>query len=427
MNKAILNKIFRTALIGANPKKCISESIGLENNHIKIENDTYDLNKINRIFIISFGKSSIPMSEAISKILKNKIYRGLVISNDIPKNKIKRFSYIKSSHPVPNKNSLQAGEKAIKLLNSTKPDDLVIFLISGGGSSLMAVPKKGISLKQKQELSNKLLRSGLDIKIINFIRKKISSIKGGQLLNHSNSLNICNIVISDVIDGKFSDIASGPTVKNKKNDLKLEKAIKGTTFFKSLSLSTQNIILKEATPYKRNHKVKNYMIGNNGIALSFAKAKADELGYKTILYSSKVQGEASLIGKKIAKRALNIAAQEKKSVCLIFGGESTVKVKGNGVGGRNMELALSFAIGISGKKKIRGLFAGTDGIDGNTNSAGAYCDSKTVIKASAMGIDAKSFLKNNDSYNFFKKLKSLKITGNTGCNVNDIGIILIDF
>ena len=240
-------------------------------------------------------------------------------------------------------------------------------------------------------------------------------------------MNICNIVISDVIDGKFSDIASGPTVKNKKNDLKLEKAIKGTTFFKSLSLNIQNIIIKEATPYKRNHKVKNYMIGNNTTALSFAKAKADELGYKTILYSSKVQGEASLIGKKIAKRALNIAAREKKSVCLIFGGESTVKVKGNGVGGRNMELALSFAIGISGEKKIHGLFAGTDGIDGNTNSAGAYCDSKTVIKASAMGIDAKSFLKNNDSYNFFRKLKSLKITGNTGCNVNDIGIILIDF
>ena len=236
MNKTILNKIFRTALIGVIPKKCISESIRLENNHIKIENDSYDLNKINKIFIISFGKSSIPMSEAISKILKDKIYRGLVISNDIPKNKIKRFSYIKSSHPVPNKNSLQAGQKTIKLLNSTKPDDLVIFLISGGGSSLMAVPKKGISLKQKQELSNKLLRSGLDIKIINFIRKKISSIKGGQLPNHFNSLNIY-MVISDVIDGKFSDIASGPTVKNKKNDLKLEKTIKDTTFFKSLSLN----------------------------------------------------------------------------------------------------------------------------------------------------------------------------------------------
>ena len=429
MNKTILNKIFNSALNGANPKKCILESVILKKNNLKIQNKNYNLNKINKIFVISFGKSSIPMAEGIKIILKNKITEGLIISNENPKNKIKNFNYIKSSHPIPNKYSLMAAKKVIKLLSASQPKDLIIFLISGGGSSLVAAPEEGMSLKEKQIIFDRLLRSGLDIKMINFIRKKISSVKGGKLLMHSNSINICNILISDVIDGKPSDIASGPSVKELKTDLKLKNKVLKSKFVKS-ELPNINKIVNKKLLIRTNQTVRNFIVADNKKALDFAQTKAKELGYKTILYSFKVQGEASDIGSKFAKKVIDLAKKEekgKKPICFLFGGESTVNVKGSGIGGRNMELALSFAIGISGNKKISALFAGTDGIDGNTNSAGAFCDSKTTVKASKIGISPKSYLINNDSYSFFKKLKDLKITGSTGCNVNDIGIILIDF
>ena len=160
MNKTILNRIFNSALNGANPKKCILESVILKKNSLKIQNKSYNLNKINKIFVISFGKSSIPMAEGIKIILKNKITEGLIISNENPKNKIKNFNYIKSSHPIPNKYSLMAAKKVIKLLRTTQPKDLIIFLISGGGSSLVAAPEEGISLKEKQIIFDRLLKSG---------------------------------------------------------------------------------------------------------------------------------------------------------------------------------------------------------------------------------------------------------------------------
>ena len=246
---------------------------------------------------------------------------------------------------------------------------------------------------------------------------------------HSNSTNICNILISDVIEGKPSDIASGPSVKELETNLKLKNKVLKSKFVKS-ELPNINKIVNKKLPTRTNQTVRNFIVADNKKALDFAQTKAKELGYKTILYSFKVQGEASNIGLKFAKKVIDLAKKEKKSkkpICFLFGGESTVNVKGSGIGGRNMELALSFAIGVSGNKKISALFAGTDGIDGNTNSAGAFCDSKTALKASKIGISPRSYLINNDSYSFFKKLKDLKITGSTGCNVNDIGIILIDF
>ena len=424
MIKRNLDKIYKQTIKNINPIRLIESNIKLINNNLHIKKKVVNLNSINDIYIISFGKGSVNMALGLKKILKKKIKNGIIVTNQNINKKISKFDIIQSSHPIPTQQSINATNKIIKILKHSKENDLIIFLISGGGSSLIAKPENNITLKEKKIINNILLKSGLKISDINDIRKLISSIKGGKLLKHTYPSYVCNIIISDVVNGKAEDISSGPTTYKKNN-----YNIKNLKIFKKRL--SKNVIKKISAIKKFNikdydtSKFENHIIADNKFALEKAKEASLKLGYEVIMYSVNLEGEARKVAASLAKYIKNVKPKL-KPICIILGGETHVTVEGNGKGGRNTEFALAFSIEIMKSKKISALFAGTDGVDGKTDAAGAYCDEKTIINGLKKGMDANKYLKSNNSYNFFKKLNLLKKTGPTGANMNDIGLIIVD-
>ena len=430
--KKNLDKIYNAALSAANPINCVSKFLEEENDILKIGNKKYDLNYYKKIYIISFGKAAYEMAVGAQKILKKKITKGLIVSNTSIKKKIPGFRFIESSHPVPDNRSVKAANAIISLLDKTKKNDLVIFLISGGGSSLIALPDKNITLEDKKITTQILLKSGVDTNTLNTVRKKISAIKGGGLLEYSYPSEVATLIMSDVVGDHIDVIASGPTLPDKSNAKEAWREI--------IELGIENklppkVVINLENPLKEQHKKQKLskqntiVIGNNLKSLKSAKKEAENLGYNTLILTSQIKGEAKVVAKSLASIALEIKNSNipiEKPACLIVGGETSVKVKGSGLGGRNSEIALAFAIEITNEDKISALFAGTDGIDGITDAAGAYCNGASRIKSRKAGVSAKDSLINNDSYSFFKKAGDLKITGPTGTNVNDIGIIFIE-
>mgnify|MGYP001160988179 FL=1 len=430
--KKNLDKIYNAALSAANPINCVGKFLEEKDDILKIGNKKYDLNYYKKIYIISFGKAAYEMAIGAQKILKKKITKGLIVSNMSNKKKIPGFRFIESSHPVPDNRSVKAANAIISLLDKTKKNDLVIFLISGGGSSLIALPDKNITLEDKKITTQILLKSGVDTNTLNTVRKKISAIKGGGLLEYSYPSEVATLIMSDVVGDHIDVIASGPTLPDKSNAKEAWREI--------MELGIENklppkVVINLENPLKEQHKKQKLskqntiVIGNNLKSLKSAKKEAEKLGYNTLILTSQIKGEAKVVAKSLASIALEIKNSNipiEKPACLIVGGETSVKVKGSGLGGRNSEIALAFAIEITNEDKISALFAGTDGIDGITNAAGAYCNGASRIKSRKAGVSAKDSLINNDSYSFFKKAGDLKITGPTGTNVNDVGIIFIE-
>jgi len=337
---------------------------------------------------------------------------------------------------VPDENGLRGTEEIIKILKDADENTIVVYLISGGGSALLVSPCEGISLIEEQETTELLLRAGADIYELNTVRKHISKVKGGRLAEIAYPAKVISLILSDVIGDRLDVIASGPTAPDKttyKDALKvlekyrlIDKA--PGSIIKVLQKGAEgftNETLKEGSTIFDN--VENIIIASNKKALDAAKEKAESLGFKSETISSEVTGEAKEVGKWLAQKTRNaLSVKRNEKICLISGGETTVTVKGNGKGGRNMELALSFAMEIEGIDGITLLSAGTDGTDGPTDAAGAIVDGETVKKAKAIGLDPEEYLRNNDSYNFFKKIDSLFITMPTGTNVMDIQIMVIE-
>ena len=424
MIKKNLDKIYKQTIKNINPIRLIGSNIKLINNNLHIKNKILNLNNINHVYIVSFGKGSVNMALGLKKILKKKIKNGIIVTNEHINKKINKFDIVQSSHPIPTKQSICATNKVLEILKYSKENDLIIFLISGGGSSLIAKPENNITLKEKKNINDVLLKSGLKISDINNIRKLISSVKGGKLLKYTYPSYVCNIIISDVVNGRAEDISSGPTAYKKNNyNVKNLKIFKGKL--------SKNIIKKISKVKKFNikdcntSKFENHIIADNKFALQKAKETSLELGYEVIMYSVNLEGEARTVAVSLAKYIKNVKPKL-KPICIILGGETHVTVEGDGKGGRNTEFALAFSIEIMNSKKISALFAGTDGVDGKTDAAGAYCDGETITNGLKKGMDADKYLKSNNSYNFFKKLNLLKKTGPTGVNMNDIGLIIVD-
>ncbi len=430
--KKNLDKIYNAALLAANPIGCINEFIEEKNELLKIGKKKYNLHSYEKIYVISFGKAAYEMAIGTQRILKKRIAKGIIISNASFEKKVPGFKFIESSHPLPDDKSVKAANAIISLLKQTKKNDLVIFLISGGGSSMVALPDEDITLEDKKITTQILMKSGVDIKTLNIVRKKISKIKGGGLLKYSYPSEIATLIMSDVVGDQLDMIASGPTLPDKSDGEEAWREI--------VELGIENQLPHEVVKKLKNSSKKSnkkqklskqnaVIIGSNLKSLENAKKQAESLGYNTLILTSQIKGEAKTVAKSLASIALEIRNSNvpiEKPACIIVGGETSVTVKGNGIGGRNSEMALAFAIEITNKNKISALFAGTDGIDGVTNAAGAYCNETTGIKNKKTRINAKDFLANNDSYNYFKKTGDLKITGPSGTNVNDIGIIFIE-
>ncbi len=419
----------------------------------------YQKGNFKRLILIGFGKASCPMAKAIEDELGDLIVTGIVItkyghriraaeqqSSRAAENFGTNISSFKNycstalkifeaGHPVPDENGLKATEEVIKLLKDAGEDTLVVCLISGGGSALLVSPYVGISLKEKQEITELLLKAGADIYELNTVRKHISKVKGGRLAEIAYPAKIISLILSDVIGDRLDVIASGPTSPDMTT---YSDALKVLEKYQLVDQAPKNIInhLKKGseglipeTPKNNNplfKNVENIIIGSNRKALEAAKQKAEELGLKAEIITSELTGEARDAGRWLARKALNLLSEKcNERICIISGGETTVTVKGNGIGGRNMELALAFAMEIEGLEGISLLSAGTDGTDGPTDAAGAIVDGETIKKAKAISMNPLEYLNNNDSYNFFKKIDGLFITGPTGTNVMDIQIVVI--
>ena len=411
-NSRDILKILNEGIIASSPSQHLKKYIS--KNKIQFSTSKIDLKKFNNIFLIAVGKSAGTMAEYVSQ--KIKFNHGIVVvpKEVTPKLNKKIFEIINAGHPLPNRNSLKAGKNLVEFLNKTQKNDFVLFLISGGGSALSVYPNS-ISLRDKILVNQELIRSGANINEIACVRKHLSLIKGGRLTQNMNCKGI-SFVVSDVIGDDITSISSGMTSYDKSTFTDALKILKKFSLQHTLPNSTLSVLKSGVngnipeTPKKT--VIKNTIILNNLTCLLKMKDKSKKLGYKAQLISN-ITGNLDQVTQMIASKAIT-----SKNNCIIFGGEPTVNVIGNGKGGRNQELVLRLYEKLK-HKKLDFTFAsiGTDGIDGNTKFAGSIFSTK-------YNYDGRSYLKNNDSSSFFKKFGGLIKTGITQNNVNDIGVII---
>ena len=430
-------KSLEAALKASNPKLMIKSKVSLKNSVLQVDKCSFNLKKFKNIYVIGGGKASGLMAEAIESLLGNKITYGLV---NVPKGRKYQTSIIElheASHPIPDESGVEGAIRMLEIAEKADEDDLIICLISGGGSSLMPLPKKGITIADKREVTNKLLKCGATVKEINTVRKHLSELKGGWLAKKAYPATILNLIISDVVGDPPDFIASGPTVPDsttfgdainilKKYDL-WEEAPEAV---KKVLLDGKRGIIPD-TPKAHDiafERVFNVIIGNNRTAGMAALQTLKSSGINTFLLTSFLEGEARCVGTLLASLVREIVASGnpiRKPASVLAGGETTVKVLGKGLGGRNQEIVLAAAQKISGIKGVVVASLGTDGVDGPTEAAGALADGKTIAKAEALGLNAEEFLAENDSYHFFSKLGDLIFTGPTDTNVGDISLLVV--
>ena len=405
-------EILEAGLKAADPENIIPKYV--TSKQIKINEEIVELDKFSNIYTVAFGKAGDTMTKAINKIIP--IKSGIIVIPKGSKSKIKsrKFQIFNSGHPKPNQTSVKAAKEIVKFIQNRRKEDLVIFLVSGGGSALLAMPDN-ITLDDKIHVTDLLLRSGATIQEFNCIRKHLSKIKGGRLVENIKCKGL-SLVMSDVEDDDLSSIASGTTYMDDTtfNDVEkiiqkynLQKKIPPSVLFR-INQGIQGIISE--TPKKP--KILNYIIANNIDCLNAMKTKAAELGYKT--KTIQVFDDIKEAVKKIIKEI-----PDSKNSCLIFGGETTVKVLGKGTGGRNHEIVLRILKNTQSLKKLTIASMGTDGIDGNTFFAGAITEN---IQSNVLTI--KEFLRNSDSGRYFQKKKCNIKTDFTHSNLMDIGLIL---
>lgn len=381
MSQEELKKIFNKALNKVKAKNIIKDNILLKKNKLYLVNEIINLKKINNLYIFSLGKAGFSMAKECEKILGNKIKGGLSISTQ--DGKLKYLKYFKSTHPDVSEKSIEAADLLLSSVKKLKKNDYFIFLLSGGASAMIEKPIHGLSLDDFSKISKALLTSGIDIKALNTVRKSISQIKGGKLANSIKAPG-CVLVLSDVIGDDVNTIGSAPM---------------------------------------NNGRFNHNFIGNNQIALKEAKKYIKPIVEKTKIVTSTLDMSSEDASEYISKE-IKKYNNKYESFCLLFGGETTTMVKGNGYGGRNQELALRLLLKNKASKNISILCAGSDGIDGRSDATGAFVDFDIYSKIKEENLNAKDFLENSDSNTFFKKLGFDFVTGITGTNVMDFVIVL---
>jgi len=421
--KKIALELIQAGISAVMPEDVIKNQVFLKKNKLIIKNKKFRLKKYKRIFVIGFGKASSDMALALEKVLKSRITDGIVIATKMLK--LKRIKLIKGTHPVPSQANINGAKKILNLISNLDKDDLVICLISGGGSAMFTLPAKGLSLSDMKNMTELLLKSGAKIQEMNVVRKHISAVKGGQLAKKAGKATVISLLLSDVIGDNLNIIASGPTAADGSTFKTTENILKKYNLLNKAPKNIINHIKKginkeiEDTPGRLPKTVKNILIGNNKLALNAMAKKAKQLNLKPRIVSSKVTGEARVVGRKIAKKLKNL---KPKSV-LIFGGETTVTVKGHGIGGRNQEIVLSAIDKIKNLKKVALASCSTDGID-FYKAAGAIIDENSRERCRKLKLYPEAYLVDNNAFPILNKIKALIFTGYTGTNVCDIMVAL---
>ncbi len=437
--REIVLRVIERTLEAVDPRKLIASKVTLTGNLLSVNGKTFDMTAFRRVFVVGGGKASGSMAEALERVLGDRVSEGLVV---VPRGtadmfRLERVRFHEASHPIPDESSVTGALRILDLVSCAEEDDFVICLISGGGSSLMTLPCEGVSLSDKQKVTDKLLRSGATINEINIVRKHISGFKGGQLAKTVYPATLLGLLLSDVIGDPLEVIASGPTVPDSTTFGGAVSVLRRYGVWKEVPDSVRKVLsegengLIEETPKDDDpafRKVHNIVIGNNRLACLAALDELKEISLNTLLLTSFLEGEARDVGStmgSLAKEMLVSGNPLQPPAGVVAGGETTVTVKGNGIGGRNQEIALGAALKMDGLERAVLASVSTDGIDGPTDAAGAIVDGRTITRSQGMNLDAKKYLRNNDSYSFFSELGDLIHTGPTGTNVNDITVLLV--
>jgi glycerate 2-kinase len=440
--KRMARAIFSEALSAIDPTKILKERILIDKNRLWIKigdnlEKVFDLNRFDKIFLVGTGKASNSMAQAIEEIFEDRLTKGVITTKYGHLLPLKKTQIIEAGHPIPDQKGYEGAKIILNLLKGSGPEDLVIFLLSGGGSALLPFPAEGIELKEKQEVTQLLLDCGADIKEINTVRKHISRMKGGWLAKWAYPSTVIGFILSDVVGDQMDAIGSGPTVPDPSTFGETWEVLKKYKLLNRIAPSIQNFLKLgqvgkvEESPKRGEvvfERVYNSLIGSNILALHAAEKEATSLGLNTLILSSFIEGEtreAARFHTAIVKEVISSGNPIPRPACILSGGETTVTIKGNGLGGRNQEFVLAGALEISGIEKVVLLSGGTDGTDGPTDASGAVADHTTIQRAKSMGLDPRAHLDNNDAYPFFQKLGDLLITGPTQTNVMDVRILLV--
>ena len=430
--------ILEAAVKAVDPGEAVRRNLSVKGTRLVIRGVEWDLDRFEGIYVIGGGKACGAMAEAVEDILGDRITSGTVnvLKGTESKHSLKRISLNGASHPIPDIEGVAGVQRMMEALDGVDASDLVIVIISGGGSSLLAYPAEDLALENIQDMTQKLLMSGATIGELNAVRKHLSAVKGGQLAQRSQGATVISLILSDVVGDPLDTIASGPTAPDE------------STFRDARAVLERFDLWEGAPPIVRERleagvrgnvsetpklgdpvfqRVQNIIVGSNLMAARAAVERAGELGYNAELVSTEVEGEAKHVGESFAEATLTVkrdGSPVRAPAALVYGGETTVSVIGGGVGGRNMEVALAASERIAARTSLVAALA-TDGIDGPTDAAGAMVDGSTLDRARALGLDPSQYLSENDSYSFFQSLGDAFITGSTGTNVNDLTLVLV--
>lgn len=432
-----LGAIIETAIAAVDPRAAVHRALRRRGNVLRLGGKRYELTRLRRILVIGAGKAAAPMAAAVEEVLGPRVTGGLVSVKDGYAVPLRRVELVEAGHPLPDGRGQHAAERMLRIAQDAHDGDLVLGLISGGGSALLPAPVDGLSLEDKIAVTDLLLRSGATIVEINTVRKHLSRIKGGQMAKAVAPAQLAVLVLSDVIGNPLDAIASGPAAPDP------------TTYADALAILHRYAIEAKIPAAALDHlrrgaageipetpkpgdpifsRVHTVIIGSNEYAARAAATAARRRGYRAVLLTTSLDGEAREAGRLLASMARSVqdaGLPVRPPVCLIAGGEVTVTVRGNGRGGRCQELALAAGVSIAGRRGVLIAGVGTDGTDGPTDAAGAYATGDTLERAGAQGLDARAALANNDAYPFFGALGDLIVTGPTRTNVNDLYLVLV--
>jgi glycerate-2-kinase len=430
-------RCLESAVNYVDPYRIVRSRVRFRDSVLNVDQHVFDLSKFRNIYVVGGGKASGSMAVALEKILDNHITRGLV---NVPKkdmNKTRIIRLHEANHPIPDESGVTGTRRMLRIAEGADENDLVICLISGGGSSLMPLPRGKISITDKRKLTDALLRSGATINEINTVRKHISDFKGGWLAKKAYPATILNLILSDVVGDPLDFIASGPTVPDSTTFSDAVRVLQKYHLWGRAPSSVRQVLtdgekgLIPETPkagdeaFKKTH---NVIVGNNRSASLAACECLRKTGLNTLLLTASLEGEAREAGIILATIAHEVSVSEnpaRKPAGIVAGGETTVTVIGKGLGGRNQEISLAASPKLNGLDGAVIASLTTDGVDGPTDAAGAIADGKTLARAAESGLTPERFLLENDSYHFFEELGDLMFTGPTGTNVNDVSVIIV--
>ena len=444
-------EIFIAGVGRVDPGLLLSHVLRLEGLSLRVHQAqgdfVYDLDGYRHILAVGMGKASAVLARGLEEIVGDRLDEGFVVTKAVDGVVCSKIRLVQGGHPVPDARSAAAGAEILALAHKARAWEasgertLVVVLVSGGGSALMSAPVSGISLKDKAAVTRLLLGSGATIKEMNVVRKHLSAIKGGRLVEAFAPSTILSLVLSDVVGDDLDAIASGPTVPDASTWEAAQAVLIGRGVWEAVPESVRKLFGEAAkgerpeTPKPGSSvfaNVRTVLVGNNMLALESAEKEAKRRGYNCLLLTSRLEGEAREVAKLFLALAGDIDCCGRplgRPACILSGGETTVTLRGKGLGGRNQEMALAFLSGLksglSGHGDLIFLSAGTDGNDGPTDAAGAFASTELAERASSLGLDPEAFLADNDSWHFFDKTGGLFRTGSTGTNVCDMQILLL--